>query len=63
MAAAIYAEGGYPDDADRERAWLEANVPALIKNARQEVSLRFMRQEDVDFFLGSLKKAGLDIAD
>lgn len=63
MAAAIFAEGGYPDDADRERAWLEANVPALIKNARQEVSLRFMRQEDVDFFLGSLKKAGLDIVD
>lgn len=61
IAAAVFAEGGYSDDADRERAWLEANVPALIKNARQEVSLRFMRQEDVDFFLGSLKKAGLDI--
>ena len=61
VAAAIFAEGGYPADADRERVWLEANVPALIENARQEVSLRFLRPEDVELFLGSLKKAGLDI--
>lgn len=61
IAAAVFAEGGYPDEADRERVWLETNVPGLIRNARQEVSLRFMRPEDVDFFLGSLKKAGLDV--
>lgn len=63
IAAAIFAEGGRAEEADRERAWLEANVPALIENAQQEVSLRFLRQEDVEFFLGSLKKAGLDIDD
>ncbi len=63
IAAAIFAESGQAADAGREREWLETNVPALIKNARQEVALRFMRQEDVEFFLGSLKKAGLDIKD
>lgn len=61
MAAAFFAEGGHMEDATRERVWLETNVPSLIKNVRQEVSLRLMRQEDVDFFLGSLKKAGMDI--
>jgi tetratricopeptide (TPR) repeat protein len=61
IAAAIFAEAGYAEDAGRERAWLEANVPALIQNARREVALRFVRQEDVDFFLGSLRKAGLVI--
>jgi len=61
IAAAIFAESGSADDAARERAWLEANAPALLRNARQEVSLRFRRREDVDFFLASLKMAGLDI--
>jgi len=63
IAAAVFAEGGYSEEADQERAWLETNVPALIKNARREVSLRFMRPSDVELFLGSLKKAGLDIKD
>lgn len=61
MAAAFFAEGGYMEDAARERAWLEANIPGFIKNVRQEVSMRLLRKQDVDFFLGSLKKAGLDI--
>lgn len=61
MAAAFFAEGGYMEDAARERVWLEANAPGLIKNARQEVAMRLLRKQDVDFFLGSLKKAGLDI--
>jgi tetratricopeptide (TPR) repeat protein len=61
MAAAFFAEGGYMEDAARERAWLEANIPGFIKNAREEVAMRLLRQQDVDFFLGSLKKAGLDI--
>jgi hypothetical protein len=38
-------------------------VPALAKNLRQAVSARLARSEDVEFFLGSLRKAGLDIAD
>ena len=47
------------EDADRERIWLEENVPGLIKNLRQEVSMRLLRKQDVDFFIESLKKAGL----
>ncbi|RUU26053.1 MAG: hypothetical protein EOS21_06165 [Mesorhizobium sp.] len=59
IAAAIFGEGGYEADARRERVWLEENAPGLIKNLRQEVARRIIRPEDVDFFLGSLKKAGL----
>ncbi len=58
MAAAFFAEGGYMEDAARERIWLETNAPGLIRNVRQEVSMRLLRKQDVDFFLGSLKKAG-----
>ena len=63
IAAAIFGEGGYQTEAERERAWLEKNAPVLVKNLRQEVSTRFARAEDVEFFLGSLRKAGLDIGD
>ncbi|WP_353646543.1 hypothetical protein [Mesorhizobium sp. WSM2239] len=61
IAAAIFGEGGYEIDAERERAWLEENEPALVKNMRLEVSTRFARSEDAEFFIGSLKKAGLDV--
>ena len=63
IAAAIFGEGGYEADARRERVWLEENAPGLIKNLRQEVAMRIIRPEDVDFFLGSLKKAGLAFKD
>jgi TolB-like protein len=63
IAAAIFGEGGYEIDAERERAWLEENEPDLVKNLRLEVSTRFARSEDAEFFIGSLKKAGLDIKD
>lgn len=63
IAAAIFGEGGYEVDARRERVWLEENAPGLIKNLRQEVAMRIIRPEDVDFFLGSLKKAGLAFKD
>jgi TolB-like protein len=63
IAAAIFGEGGYEIDAGRERAWLEDHEPVLVKNLRLEVSTRFARSEDAEFFIGSLKKAGLDIED
>lgn len=49
MAAAFFAEGGYLEDAARERAWLESHVPAFRENARREISLRLLRKQDVDF--------------
>ena len=63
MAAAFLAEAGEMEDADRERIWLEENVPGLIKNLRQEVSMRLLRKQDADFFIASLKKTGLGIED
>lgn len=63
IAAAIFGEGGHKADADRERIWLEQNAPGLIENARNEISMRLARRADVDFFLDSLRKAGLHIAD
>ncbi|TJV90854.1 MAG: hypothetical protein E5X52_34795, partial [Mesorhizobium sp.] len=63
LAAAIFGEGGYKIAADREVAWLNQNQPDLVKNMRQVVSARLARPQDVEFFLGSLRKAGLAIAD
>jgi tetratricopeptide (TPR) repeat protein len=63
IAAAVFGEGGYKIEAERERAWLDQNHPALVKSMRQDVSTRLARSQDVEFFLGSLKKAGLVIAD
>jgi tetratricopeptide (TPR) repeat protein len=63
LAAAVFGEGGYKIAADREVAWLNQNQPDLVKNMRQVVSARLARSQDVEFFLGSLRKAGLDMAD
>jgi TolB-like protein/Tfp pilus assembly protein PilF len=63
IAAGIFGEGGFEMEASRERTWLEENQPALVKNLRFEVSTRLARSEDAEFFIGSLKKAGLDIKD
>ena len=61
IAAAIFGEGGYLADAERERAWLEKNEPTLLKNVRQETMARLARREDAEFFLASLRKAGFEI--
>jgi TolB-like protein len=63
MAAAFLAEAGHMEDAARERDWLETNAAAFIQNARAEASMRLLRDEDVDFFLSSLRKAGLKVED
>ena len=63
IAAAVFAEGGNKIEADRERAWLVQNQPDLVKNVRQQLSKRLGRSQDVEFAIGSLKKAGLEIAD
>jgi TolB-like protein len=63
IAAAVFGEGGYKIEADREGAWLNQNQPDLVKNMRQVASTRFARSQDVDFLIGSLRKAGLEIPD
>jgi hypothetical protein len=61
IAAAIFGEGGYKAEADRERDWLTKNAPGLIGNVRHEMVNRFAMQKDLDKFLGSLRKAGISI--
>jgi TolB-like protein len=63
IAAAIFAEGRLNSEAEREVAWLNANAPALVRNVRQEVAVRISRSQDVEFFLTSLRKAGLKFED
>ncbi|RWP41106.1 MAG: hypothetical protein EOR04_16815 [Mesorhizobium sp.] len=63
IGAAIFGEAGNAARADQERIWLEQNQPDLVKNVRQQVSMRLGRSEDTETFLGSLRKAGLEIAD
>jgi TolB-like protein len=63
VAAAVFGEAGLKSDAERESAWLSENAPALVKTMRQTVSARFARSQDVDLFIGSLEKAGLQIND
>lgn len=63
IAAAIFAEGDYKEEVERERDWLLKHHPAFVGNARQEALLRFGRPEDAELFLGSLRKAGLGSSD
>lgn len=59
IAAAIYGEAGLKSDAEKERAWLNANEPDVLKNLRAILASRFGRREDTEKVLGSLGKAGL----
>jgi tetratricopeptide (TPR) repeat protein len=61
IAAAVYGEAGRLEDARASVKWLVENEPALASNARREVATRLRRSQDVEFAVGSLIKAGLDI--
>jgi len=61
VAAAVFAEAGDKGEAERESIWLKQNAPALVANLRQQVSMRMARPQDVEIFLASLQKAGLQI--
>ncbi|RUX28856.1 hypothetical protein EOA13_15800 [Mesorhizobium sp. M7A.F.Ca.US.011.01.1.1] len=63
IAAAAFGEGGNKIEAERERTWLIKNQPNLVKTVRRQLSIRLARAQDVEFFVGSLKKAGLEVAD
>lgn len=63
IAAAVFSEGGYKIEADREVEWLYQNQPNLVKSLRQVASTRLARVQDVEFIIGSLRKAGFDVAD
>jgi tetratricopeptide (TPR) repeat protein len=61
VAAAVFAEAGDKGRAEGESIWLKQNAPALVANLRQQVSMRMARPQDVDIFIASLWKAGLEI--
>jgi TolB-like protein len=61
IAAVIFGEAGDKAAAAVERTWLENNAPALMRNMREEISLRLGRPEDVETVMASLRKAGLEI--
>jgi TolB-like protein len=63
IAAVIFGEAGDKAAAAVERTWLENNAPALMRNLREEITLRLGRPEDVETVLASLRKAGLEIPD
>lgn len=63
IAAAAFGEGGNKIEAERERIWLIQNQPNLVKTVRRQLSIRLARAQDVEFFIGSLEKAGLEVAD
>ena len=63
IAAAVFAEGGYAAEAERERVWLMANVPHLVEDIRALLAISTVKPGDRDRLVASLKKAGLPIAD
>jgi tetratricopeptide (TPR) repeat protein len=62
IAAAIFAEAGFTDDARRELVWLCLNQPQLIEGMRDEVSIRLGRHQDIEDFLSSMEKAGVALS-
>jgi TolB-like protein len=62
-AAAILAEGGLAAEAARERDWLLANAPAMLRTLRHQVETRFARPQDRERLLESLEKAGVTSPD
>jgi tetratricopeptide (TPR) repeat protein len=63
IAATIYGQVGDVAAAGRERAWIEANAPDLLRNLRQEFAMRNMKPQDRAHFVEGLRKAGFSIPD
>ena len=59
IAAAIYGQLDDRTSSHRERDWLTANAPEMLRNIRQEVEVRIIRPQDRSQFLEGLRKAGL----
>ena len=61
IAATVFGEAGYMEDAERETAWLLENAPEIVRNLRKELAMRIRKQDDLDRIVASLKKAGLPV--
>jgi TolB-like protein len=58
VAAAIYGELGDAAAAERERQWILADAPELLRDIRSELRLRIKAPRDQEHFLDGLKRAG-----
>ena len=58
IAAAIYGQLDEKTSSRRERDWLTANAPGMLRNIRHEVEVRIKRPQDQAQFLEGLRKAG-----
>jgi TolB-like protein len=63
IAAAIFVEAGYAQDAADERDWIMKHEPGLVANMRYETLMRFGQPKDAERFLASLRKAGIEFPD
>ena len=57
-AAAIYGQLGDATAAERERQWILANAPGLLRDIRRELQMRIKVPRDREHFLDGLKRAG-----
>ena len=58
VAAAIYGQLGDATAAERERQWILANAPGLLRDIRRELQMRIKAPRDQEHFLDGLKRAG-----
>ena len=63
VAAAILAEAGDVEGAHRERDWIAVNAPEYTGRLRATLRERAGRPEDIERFIGSLRKAGIVVPD
>ena len=59
IAAAVFGNAGLREEGRKEVAWLCSNRPELVKAAHSEVTARLGNKKDAEFFMDSLRKAGL----
>ena len=58
VVGAIYGQLGDATAAERERQWVLANAPGLLRNIRRELQMRIKMPRDQEHFLDGLKRAG-----
>jgi TolB-like protein len=61
VAAAIYGQLGYATEAERERQWILANAPELLRDIYLELRTRIKVPRDQEHFLDGLKRAGFSL--
>jgi fatty-acyl-CoA synthase len=61
VAAAIYGQLGDATAAERERQWILAKAPGLLRDIHRELQMRIKAPRDQEHFLDGLKRAGFSL--